>query len=119
MNYGWDLMEASDCFEPRDGCDRTGLTLPAAEYTHADGCSVTGGFVYRGDDIPALRGHYFYSDYCEGWIRSFRYAGGAATEPRTWDVPGVGNVTSFGEDARGELYVLTAGGAVYRIRAAE
>jgi glucose/arabinose dehydrogenase len=119
LNYGWDVMEGTDCFEPRDGCDRAGLTLPAAEYTHADGCSVTGGFIYRGQDIPALRGHYFYADYCAGWIRSFRYANGAATDPRTWDVPSVGNVTSFGEDARGELYVLSADGTVHRITAAE
>ncbi|HEX6041681.1 PQQ-dependent sugar dehydrogenase [Longimicrobium sp.] len=117
VNYGWDTMEGSDCFEPRDGCTRTGLTLPAAEYTHADGCSITGGFVYRGQDIPALRGTYFYSDYCEGWLRSFRYVNGAATDPRTWEVPNVGNVTSFGEDGRGELYLI-ASGAVYRIEAA-
>lgn len=117
VNYGWNTMEGTDCFEPRDGCSRAGLTLPVAAYTHADGCSVTGGFVYRGQDIPALRGTYLYSDFCAGWIRGFRYTGAAVTEPRTWDVPGVGNVTSFGEDGRGELYVV-AGDAVYRIQAA-
>lgn len=115
VNYGWDLMEGSECFEPRDGCDRTGLTLPALEYSHDDGCSVTGGFVYRGQDIAALRGHYFYADYCQGWIRSFRYAGGQAADARSWDVENVGNITSFGEDSRGELYVLSSGGGVYRI----
>lgn len=118
LNYGWDVMEGSDCFEPRDGCDRAGLVLPASEYTHAEGCSVTGGYVYRGQALPALRGIYFYADYCEGWIRSFRYADGQATGPRSWDVENVGNVTSFGEDSRGELYVL-AGRGVYRIVAAE
>lgn len=118
LNYGWDVMEGSDCFEPRDGCDRTGLVLPVAEYAHDDGCSVTGGFVYRGQDLPALRGHYFYADYCEGWIRSFRYAGGQAADARSWEVENVGNITSFGEDSRGELYVLSSSGGVYRIVAA-
>jgi glucose/arabinose dehydrogenase len=118
LNYGWDVMEGSDCFEPSAGCDRSGLVLPAAEYTHADGCSVTGGYVYRGQDLPALRGTYFYADYCKGWIRSFRYAGGQATDARSWELGDVGNVTSFGEDARGELYVM-AGGDVYRIVGAE
>lgn len=115
VNYGWDLMEGSDCFEPRDGCDRTGLTLPVLEYSHEEGCSVTGGFVYRGQDIAALRGHYFYADYCQGWIRSFRYAGGQAADARSWQVESVGNITSFGEDSRGELYVLSSGGGVYKI----
>ena len=118
VNYGWDVMEGSDCFEPGSGCDRTGLLLPVAEYTHADGCSVTGGYVYRGQDLPALRGTYFYADYCQGWVRSFRYAGGQATEARSWELQDVGTITSFGEDARGELYVL-AGGGVYKIVAAE
>ncbi|HLM66472.1 MAG TPA: PQQ-dependent sugar dehydrogenase, partial [Longimicrobium sp.] len=117
LNYGWDVMEGSDCFEPSTGCDRTGLVLPALEYTHADGCSVTGGYVYRGQDLPALRGTYFYADYCQGWIRSFRYTGGQATDARSWELGNVGNVTSFGEDGRGELYVM-AGGDVYRIVAA-
>jgi glucose/arabinose dehydrogenase len=118
LNYGWDVMEGSDCFEPGNGCDRAGLVLPASEYTHADGCSITGGYVYRGQDLPALRGTYFYADYCEGWIRSFRYAGGQATDPRTWELENVGNITSFGEDSRGELYVM-AGGDVYKIVAAQ
>ena len=118
LNYGWDVMEGSGCFEPRDGCDRAGLVLPASEYTHAEGCSVTGGYVYRGPALAALRGTYFYADYCQGWIRSFRYVNGQATEPRSWPVGDVGNVTSFGEDARGELYGR-AGGGGYRSVAAE
>lgn len=118
VNYGWDLMEGSDCFEPSTGCVRTGLTLPVAEYTHSDGCSVTGGFVYRGQGIAALRGHYFYADYCEGWIRSFRYENGAATDARSWELDNVGNISSFGEDARGELYVVAHAGRVFKIVAA-
>ena len=118
VNYGWDVMEGSDCFEPSTGCARTGLTAPVAEYTHSDGCSITGGFVYRGQDIPALRGHYFYADYCDGWVRSFRYANGAAADARSWDLQNVGSISSFGEDARGELYVISHGGRVFRIVAA-
>ncbi|HEX8395510.1 MAG TPA: PQQ-dependent sugar dehydrogenase [Longimicrobium sp.] len=117
VNYGWDEMEASDCFEPSTGCRREGMTLPAVEYPHSDGCSVTGGFTYRGQDIPALRGHYLYADFCQGWIRGFRYAGGQATDRRDW-LQGIGNITSFGQDARGELYVLVQTGTVFRIVAA-
>lgn len=118
LNYGWDEMEGSDCFEPSTGCSRTGKVLPVSEYTHSDGCSITGGYVYRGQDIAALRGHYFYADFCEGWVRSFRVADGAATDARSWDLENVGNITSFGEDARGELYVISQSGSIHKIVAA-
>lgn len=116
-NYGWDRMEATHCFEPEEGCDRSGLTLPVLEYGREDGCAVTGGYVYRGTRIPWLRGTYLYSDFCEGWIRSFRLRGGEATERRDWtdQLGELGNVVSFGEDAVGELYVLTQDGSVFRI----
>ena len=86
------------------------------DYTHADGCSVTGGIVYRGAAIPQLAGTYFYSDYCSDWVRSFHYTGGQATERADWPTlsPGSG-VLSFGEDAAGELYILSANGGVFRI----
>lgn len=119
-NYGWNVMEGTTCFDAAT-CDQTGLTLPVLDYTHADGCSVTGGYVYRGSVLPSLTGHYFYADYCAGWVRSLRYQGGAATDRRDWTGtlnPGP-NVTSFGEDARGELYILTQGGQVFRIVPAE
>jgi hypothetical protein len=115
LNYGWNVMEGSRCYRPAEGCTRTGLVVPVLEYGHAEGCSVTGGYVYRGSRIPALRGHYFYSDYCRGWIRSFRHQGGQALDQREWEVGDVGNVLSFGEDAAGELYVLSTNGRVYRI----
>ena len=86
------------------------------EYGHADGCSITGGFVYRGTRAPSLVGQYFYSDYCSGWVRSFSYANGAVTGQTSWSLNvSLGNVLSFGEDSAGELYVLTAGGSVYHI----
>ena len=115
LNYGWNVMEGSRCFRPADGCSTTGLVLPVLEYPHSEGCSVTGGYVYRGSRIPALRGHYFYADYCQGWIRSFRYANGQAADRREWALGDVGNVLSFGEDAAGELHVLSANGRVYRL----
>ncbi|HEY7460746.1 MAG TPA: PQQ-dependent sugar dehydrogenase [Gemmatimonadota bacterium] len=117
LNYGWDLMEGLHCFEPSSGCDRSGLTLPVLEYSHADGCSVTGGYVYRGSAVPSLSGTYFYSDFCTGFVRSFRLAGGTATDQRSWpDLEadlGAANVTSFGEDSGGELYIVTSGGRIF------
>jgi len=115
LNFGWNVMEGSRCFRPAEGCGRTGLVVPVLEYGHAEGCSVTGGYVYRGGRIPALRGHYFYADYCRGWIRSFRHQGGQALDRREWALGDVGSVLSFGEDAAGELYVLSSSGRVYRI----
>ena len=114
-NYGWSIMEGSECFGGV-GCDQTGLTLPVFEYSHQEGCSVTGGYVYRGASIPSLQGHYFYADFCQGWVRSFRYAGGTLTDEAQWPTlsPG-GPVLSFGEDAAGELYVLQASGGVFKV----
>jgi len=114
MNYGWNVMEASECYGAAT-CDRTGLTLPVAEYGHSDGCSITGGLVYRGGAIPGLQGHYLYSDYCSGWLRSFRYQDGRVSDRREWAVGSLGAVLSFGEDAAGEVYILSANGNVYRI----
>ena len=116
VNYGWAITEGNACYGT-SSCDRTGLTAPVLDYRHADGsCSITGGYVYRGSAIATLAGTYFYSDYCSGWVRSFRFADGQATEATTWGslAPG-GHVTSLGEDAAGELYLVTSEGGVYRI----
>jgi len=112
LNYGWNVMEGDECYGTST-CDPSGLTLPVLAYGHADGCSITGGYVYRGQAVPALQGHYFYSDYCGGWLRSFRLGGGAADQ-RDWGFD-LGNVLSLGEDSAGELYVLSANGTVYRL----
>ena len=114
-NFGWSAMEGLHCFKVTP-CDPGLFTLPVLEYSHADGCSVSGGFVYRGAAIPDLQGHYFYADYCSGWVRSFRLQDGQAVEPHQWAAlaPG-GSVPSFGQDAAGEIYVLSAGGRVFRI----
>jgi len=115
VNYGWNTVEGPECFQD-SGCDRTGLRDPLIWYGHGDGCSITGGHVYRGEAIPSLAGTYFYSDHCSGWLRSFRYdpAQGTAVDQREWSIPNIGSVYSFGRDADGELYVL-AGSRAYRI----
>ncbi len=114
VNYGWNVMEGSACYNA-SSCNRQGLELPALEYNHAgSACSVTGGFVYRGAAIPEIAGHYFYGDYCAGFVKSFRYQNGAAVDERTWNFGNIGNVTSFGEDSAGEIYI-TAGSRVSRI----
>jgi glucose/arabinose dehydrogenase len=114
-NYGWRVMEGTQCFNPSSGCATGGLVQPVTQYDHGDGCSVTGGFVYRGPAIPELNGHYFYADYCSGWLRSFRLAGGSAGDHRAWPIGDVDRVTSFGVDADGELYLTSTNGRVYRI----
>lgn len=115
-NYGWNVVEGSLCY-PADPCDRSGFVAPVLEYAHdgAGGCSITGGFVYRGAAVPALAGHYFYSDYCSGWLRSFTVVNGAAVERIDWNIANVGSILSFGRDAQGELHVLSQTGRVYRI----
>jgi glucose/arabinose dehydrogenase len=117
VNYGWPIMEATHCFSPSSGCNTDGLELPAVEYSHSDGCSVAGGYVYRGNAIPELVGRYFYSDYCGGWLRSFVYENGTATDQQdhTPEVGSLSSVTSFGTDAYGEIYVTTAGGDVWKL----
>jgi glucose/arabinose dehydrogenase len=117
-NFGWPITEGLYCFDPRSGCDPAGLTLPVLEIAHGDAgtCSVTGGVVYRGAAIPELDGHYLYSDFCGGYLRSFRWDGVEAVDRRDWtDQVGVpGQVVAFGVDPSGEVHVLTTD-SVYRI----
>jgi glucose/arabinose dehydrogenase len=114
LNYGWNRMEGRHPFRSVAG-DSAHLTPPVLEYGHREGCSVTGGLVYRGARIPALRGHYLFSDYCSGWLRSVRYDGWRVLERREWRVGDTGQVASFGEDASGEAYVVSHDGRVFRI----
>jgi glucose/arabinose dehydrogenase len=117
LNYGWNVMEGTICYNAAT-CSTAGLTLPVLDYPHTGGaCSITGGYVYRGARLPILAGRYLYADYCAGWVRSLTFAGGQATDLMDWsaDLAPGGSVTSFGEDAAGELYILTQGGAIYRI----
>jgi glucose/arabinose dehydrogenase len=118
-NFGWPITEALHCFSPRSGCDTTGLTLPLLEVTHGDAgtCSITGGVTYRGSAIPELDGHFFYSDFCGGYLRSVLVEEGAVVEQTDWTdhVGRLAQVTSFGVDAQGEVYVLTSGGSIAKI----
>ena len=118
INYGWNTMEGMECFGAAS-CDMSGLTLPALAYGHAEGCSVTGGYVYRGAALPELDGHYFYSDWCSGFLRSFVYTGTGVSEETEWEVGDLGNVVSFGEDADGELYIVSGNGNIYRLTRGE
>ncbi len=117
-NFGWNTYEGNNCY--RSPCAPDGLTFPVHQYRHrsggACGGSITGGYVYRGNDLPWLRGHYFYADWCHGDLKSFRLKGGRAVEHIDWGatlaVPGF--ITSFGTDGFGELYFL-AQGKVYKL----
>jgi glucose/arabinose dehydrogenase len=114
-NFGWRIMEGTHCLG-MGTCDSEELTLPLVEYGHDEGCSVIGGYVYRGAAIPELGGHYFYSDWCSGWLRSFRIGDdGAVSDHTEWPVGDLGTVVSFGEDAAGELYVVSQTGVIYRL----
>ena len=117
LNYGWPIMEATACFQ-QSGCDPSGLVAPVVEYRHGDGCSVTGGYVYRGSAIPELEGHYFYGDYCRGWVSSVVIGSSdGLLEPVEWFPPEtLPSLTSFGIDAEGELYSTTADGTVWKLQ---
>jgi glucose/arabinose dehydrogenase len=111
-NFGWPVMEGSECFQS-DDCDKTPFVLPASEYGHEDGCSITGGYVYRGNAIPELNGHFFYSDFCSGIIRSYS----PATGDHDWSsmTGAIPSVAGFGIGGDGELYVVSLGGTIYRL----
>jgi glucose/arabinose dehydrogenase len=111
VNFGWDVYEGRQRFEDKSlGPGR--LIQPIAQYTHDSGCSVTGGYAYRGTAVAALRNRYVYGDYCSGTIWSIPLSGG---EPRVEPVR-VEGLVSFGEDLKGELYAVAHRGTIYRLR---
>jgi len=114
-NFGWIDMEGSHCYTSR--CDEGDPVLPVVDYSHDVGCSVTGGWVYRGGAIPELRGHYFYADWCFGWVRTFELVDGEATSQQDWadDLSDLRQPSGFGVDDEGEIYVATWTGIVARI----
>jgi len=135
-NFGWRMMEANHCYNNStpNTCDPTpascagvpackdpSFTDPIAEYGHGSGCSITGGFVYRGCLMPNLAGAYFYGDYCSGFIHSLRVVGGVATDPRDWTGqidPGstlTNSLTGFGVDQQGEPYIVDRKGRILKI----
>jgi glucose/arabinose dehydrogenase len=117
LNYGWPIMEGLHCYPANESCQQAGLFLPVVEYDHSLGCSVTGGYVYRGAAYPLLQGIYLYGDYCSGRIWGLaRDAGGGWRTAllTTADV----RLTSFGQDEAGELYLVDgASGVLYRLAA--
>ena len=114
-NFGWPAVEGTRCFFERN-CDPADYTGPVLDYTHDEGLSVTGGYVYRGHAIPELIGHYFYADWVKEWIRSFRFEAGSATEPQDWTTAlRPGQINSFGLDGEGEILIATWDGSIARI----
>jgi glucose/arabinose dehydrogenase len=104
-NYGWSIMEGNHCYKPSDGCSTDGLLLPRAEYSHDFGCSITGGYVYRGSAMPELDGYYIYGDYCSGRVWAVNTADD--TSPPVELISAGKPITSFALDRAGEIYLIT------------
>ena len=113
-NYGWDVFEGNERFEDEEPNPRGRLVSPILQYSHDEGCSVTGGFVYRGEAIPSAYGHYFYGDFCSGFVWSFAVREGKAADEKRHPFE-VASLSSFGEDLGGELYLLSLDGEVFRL----
>lgn len=111
-NYGWSIFEGTNPYNGSEQPDDA--VLPVFEYSHDEGCSVAGGYVYRGSAIPDLRGAYLYGDYCGGWVRALRVRDGEVIDRADLGLDAA-ELLSFGQDADGELYVMTLGGRVDRI----
>lgn len=118
VNFGWPAKEGDSCFG--SGCEDGNFTDPVLQYPHPQGCSVTGGWVYRGSDIPEIQGHYFYADYCGGLVRSFRLEDSSVADQIDWstDLAALGRVSSFGTDNNAELYATNWSGQLLKIIAA-
>ncbi len=132
-NFGWNKMEGAHCYPPGEDCEKDGLVLPIFEYPNnanymktligwdqndAQGCSVTGGYVYRGSQIPELYGHYIFGDYCTGKVWSFTVKNGASQNYEEWKINGLEEdlyLSSFGEDGKGELYIVNHTGSIYKL----
>jgi glucose/arabinose dehydrogenase len=113
-NYGWRLMEGSSCFDPPSGCNDGSLVLPVLEYDHTEGCSVTGGYRYRGTAVPQISGVYVFGDYCSGTIWGGMFDGNQWKSIELASTPF--SISAFGESEAGELYLLDyAAGVLYRI----
>ena len=117
INFGWNVMEGSHCYNA-DTCDREHLTLPATDYGRDQGCTVIGGYVYRGERFPFLDGTYVFADYCSGNLFTID---ASAEDYATPTVVGKGSngIAAFGEDDDGELYVLQLNGTISRVIASE
>ncbi|MFT4569306.1 MAG: cysteine-rich repeat protein [Hyphomicrobiaceae bacterium] len=120
-NYGWNIFEGTNCNQSSCPDPTTGFTMPVHEYPHPQGCSVMGGYVYRGCAMPDLQSTYFFSDYCAAFVQTFEVVGGVAAglTDRTDDARSAGasftGVVSWGEDARGEIYIINGNNRIYRM----
>ena len=118
-NYGWNMMEGSECFSPRGKvCDSEGLESPVVEYGRDEGCSITGGYVYRGSRLPRLYGWYIFGDYCSGKVWAFsRQSGDDSRHIEIMDelIDTSHKISSFGEDGNGELYIISLEGGIYML----
>lgn len=114
VNYGWNVTEGTRCFRPSSNCDRTGRVAPVYAYGRDRGCSIIGGFLYEGR-IEALRGEYLFSDYCTGFLGSLSEQAAGLWIARYHPVTLVGDVVGLGRDGRGEPYLLTGEGRIYRV----
>jgi glucose/arabinose dehydrogenase len=120
-NLGWNIMEGPACFRA-DSCEQSGLVPPAYAYSQdTGGCSITGGYVYRGKAIPEIAGQYFFADFCDSRVQSFAYANGVAGPVIDWteQLGGLGAITSFGIDSASELYITTIEGNLFKVVRAE
>ena len=114
VNFGWPVMEGRHCYSPSTGCNTSGKLYPVVEYGHGEGCSVTGGYVYRGTRAPGLAGRYVFADYCSGRIWTVP-RGAASPIAKSLLMDTSMTISSFGEDQQGELYVVNRGGSIYRL----
>ncbi len=115
-NYGWRLMEGSNCFNPGSNCNDGSLTLPIVQYSHGQGrCSITGGYVYRGERLTQLQGDYLYGDFCSGEIFLATQDASGWSQQVLLDTSM--QISTFGEDEQGELYVASIAGQVARLEA--
>ena len=120
-NYGWNITEGTSCFPPDEDCDMSGITLPVWEYGRSSGCSIIGGYVYRGSAVPLLHGWYVYADYCTGlvWgIHAETAAAGGLVEEVLLTDDGPQWILSLAEDGAGEIYLLVRrndGDSIYRL----
>ena len=117
-NYGWNILEGSLCYSPSSGCTApANYSAPVAEYPHgtnnSNGCSVTGGYVYRGDGYPDMQGIYFYADYCQGKIWGLKFENSAWQSQLLLDTNNL--PSSFGEDESGEVYLVSLSGQIYHL----
>ncbi len=123
-NFGWNVVEGIDHCAQKKDCSTKGYVDPVVEYAHNEGCSITGGEVYRGKALPELDGIYFYADYCTGLIRGFRWKEGKIADHWDWKSAidpnlKLATVSSFGTDADGELYILSLDGSIWKLARAQ